>query len=93
MYLLIAYSPTAILMARRKILCPICTVDEALPVMIEGSEWEAHVRTKVHKRLAAKTTDRKHAVDIQAARGKGDTTRGDLISNVDDPTASLKIYS
>ena len=66
-------------------------MDEALPVMIEeGSEWEAHARTKVHKRLAAKKADSKHAVDIPATRGKGDTTRGDLISNVDDTTASLK---
>lgn len=70
--MLIAYSPTAILLARRKILCPVCTVDEALPVMIEeGSEWEAHARTKVHKRLAAKKADRKHAVDIQLREEKG----------------------
>ncbi|KAH9983323.1 tRNA isopentenyltransferase [Russula compacta] len=52
--------PTAILLARRKIICPICTVDEALPVMIEeGSEWAAHVRTKIHKRLAAKLSKAK----------------------------------
>lgn len=82
--MLIARSPTAILLARRKILCPVCTVDEALPVMIEeGSEWEAHARSKVHKRLAAKrTTERKQHVHTLAAQGKGDNTRGDLI---DDP--------
>jgi hypothetical protein len=52
---LIAFSPTEVLMARRKVICPVCTVDDALPVMIEeGSEWVAHARTKVHKRLAAK---------------------------------------
>jgi tRNA dimethylallyltransferase len=82
--MLIARSPTAILLARRKILCPVCTVDEALPVMIEeGSQWEAHVRTKVHKRLATKrTTERKQ--HVQAARGRGDSTRGDLIGSADD---------
>ena len=83
--LLIARSPTAILLARRKILCPVCTVDEALPVMIEeGSQWEAHAKTKVHKRLAANRTERKQHVHTLAAHGKGDSTRGDLIGNADE---------
>ncbi|KAH9980126.1 tRNA isopentenyltransferase [Lactifluus volemus] len=56
-----ATNPTEVLVARRKVICPVCTVDDALPVMIEeGSEWVAHTRTKVHKRLAAK--------DIRATR-------------------------
>lgn len=84
--MLIARSPTGILLARRKILCPVCTVDEALPVMIEeGPEWEAHARTKVHKRLAAKRTGRKQHVHILAAQGKGDSTRGEFIGSADDP--------
>lgn len=88
--MLIACSPTAILLARRKILCPVCTVDDALPVMIEeGSQWEAHARTKVHRRLAAKRTGRKQHVHILAAQGNGDSTawraRGDLIGSADDP--------
>ncbi|KAI0267580.1 IPP transferase-domain-containing protein [Russula aff. rugulosa BPL654] len=86
-----ATDPTAVLLARRKILCPVCTVDEALPVMIEeGSEWEAHARTKVHKRLAAKSTEslRKGHVHNLPAQGKGERTRGDLIGSsgsADDP--------
>jgi hypothetical protein len=64
-------------------------VDEALPVMIEeGSEWEVHTRTKVHKRLAGKKAGRKQLVDIPAAQGKGDRTSGD-IGNTDDLTGSL----
>ena len=87
--MLIACSPTAVLLARRKILCPTCTVDEALPVMIEeGSEWEVHARTKVHKRLAAKKADRKQPVDIPAAQGKAKRTCDD-IGNADDLTGSL----
>ena len=80
--MLIARSPTAILLARRKILCPVCTVNEALPVMIEeGSQWEVHAKSKVHKRLAARkrTEERKQRVHILAAQGKGDSTRGELI--------------
>jgi hypothetical protein len=90
--MLIACSPTAILLARRKILCPVCTVDEALPVMIEeGSQWEVHARSKVHKRLAARkgTEERKQRVHILAARGKGDSTRGEPIGSADDPPIPL----
>jgi tRNA dimethylallyltransferase len=55
--MLIAFSPTAALVARRKVICPVCTVDDALPVMIEeGPEWAAHTSTKVHKRLARKAS-------------------------------------
>lgn len=87
--MLIVCSPTAVLLARRKILCPVCTVDEALPVMIEeGSEWEAHARTKAHKRLAAKKADRKQPVDIPGVQGKTDRTRDD-IGNADNLTGSL----
>ena len=83
--MLVACSPTEMLLARRKILCPVCMVDEALPVMIEkGSQWEAHARTKFHKRLAAKRTERKQHVHSLAARGKGERTRGELMGSADD---------
>lgn len=60
----------------------------------EGTEWEAHARTKVHKRLAAKRAEgRRQPAHIAAAKGKGETDKtrgdGDLIGNADDPTASL----
>ena len=59
---LIAFSPTAVLLKRRKIQCPVCTVDESRPVMIEeGLEWAAHVKTRVHKRLAARVSEGKRA--------------------------------
>ena len=53
---LIAFSPmTLVLLALRKVICPICTTDDSKPVMFEeGREWEAHVRSKVHRHLAAK---------------------------------------
>ncbi|KAI0304286.1 IPP transferase-domain-containing protein [Multifurca ochricompacta] len=54
-----ATDPTSALSVRRKVTCPVCTIDKALPVMIEdGFEWAAHVKTKVHKRLAAKAKGR-----------------------------------
>ncbi|KXN90456.1 hypothetical protein AN958_04128 [Leucoagaricus sp. SymC.cos] len=47
--------PTAVLEARRKIICPDCTVDASRPVMIEqGQSWEIHQRTRPHQRLRAK---------------------------------------
>ena len=58
-------------MARRKVICPVCTTDESKPVMIEeGREWEAHARSKAHRRLAAKGVRNRHvsaAVDGQSA--------------------------
>jgi len=48
-----ATDPTAVLLARRKVICPVCTTDESKPVMIEeGREWEAHARSKAHRHLA-----------------------------------------
>lgn len=48
---------TLVLLAHRKVICPVCTTDESKPVMFEeGREWEAHVRSKVHKHLAAAAT-------------------------------------
>lgn len=71
---LIAFSPTVVLVARRKVICPICTVDDALPVMIEeGSEWTAHARTKAHKRLAAKGRGKS---PLSAAAGPPKTGKG-----------------
>jgi hypothetical protein len=58
----------------------------------EGSEWEAHARTKVHKRLASKKAEgKRQPAHILAAQGKGDKTRGDsdLIGNADDALGRL----
>lgn len=48
-------SPTAVLDARRKLVCPICTTIPEQPVMIEeGREWAAHQNTRTHRRLVNK---------------------------------------
>jgi hypothetical protein len=87
---LINFSPTAVLFKRRKILCPVCTVDESRPVMIEeGLEWAAHVKTKAHKRLAAKgkgSKRKKHSHLSVAATETGNGNKictGDVISNAE----------
>jgi len=53
----------------------------------EGSEWAAHVKTKVHKRLAAKGSKGRKHVHLSApapemAKGNETGTSG-LISNSD----------
>lgn len=53
-----ALSPSAVLEARRKVVCPLCTKNPSQPVMVEGAEWEAHQRTRLHRRLAAKAKER-----------------------------------
>ena len=41
------FSPTAVLAARRKIVCPTCTVNPEQPVMIEEqTEWVIHQKTR-----------------------------------------------
>lgn len=41
---------SAVLRARRKKVCPVCTMDPTRPFMVEeGAEWEAHQRTKTHR--------------------------------------------
>ncbi|KAI9443352.1 tRNA isopentenyltransferase [Lactarius indigo] len=65
---LIAFSPTEVLLARRKIICPVCTTDKSQPIMIEeGREWEAHAKSKVHKYLVAKRVGNRHV----SATGSG----------------------
>lgn len=90
-----ATDPTAVLLARKRIVCPVCTVDQSLPVMIEeGLEWTAHIKTKAHKRLAAKKSKGKQHVHNPARhlkRAKKDKTRtgdGDLVNNADDATST-----
>ncbi len=52
----------AMLEARRKLTCLVCTVDENRPVMIEqGLEWEIHQKTRSHKRLAVKAEQGRQA--------------------------------
>lgn len=69
---LIAFSPTAVLLARRKVICPICTTDDSKPIMIEeGREWEAHARSKVHRHLAAKRAGNRHFSATVSGTGEG----------------------
>ncbi|THH15883.1 hypothetical protein EW146_g4666 [Bondarzewia mesenterica] len=72
-------SPTTVLAARRKLVCPVCTVNSEQPVMIEeGTEWAVHQRTKVHRRLASKAKrEREVKEDIVRGRGARDDTSDD----------------
>ncbi|KAG1801783.1 tRNA isopentenyltransferase [Suillus subaureus] len=48
-------SPTEILRARKKVVCPACTLDPSQPFMVEdGSQWEAHRRSRTHRRHASR---------------------------------------
>ncbi|EIW85343.1 tRNA isopentenyltransferase [Coniophora puteana RWD-64-598 SS2] len=59
--------PTAVLEARRKVVCPICSTDPLQPVMVEeGKEWAVHAKTRLHRRLLAKSTATPHRIARQA---------------------------
>lgn len=50
--MLAPHSPAAVLNARRKVVCPICTVNPEQPVMVEeGKEWKAHIDTRFHRKM------------------------------------------
>ena len=52
---LLSLRPVAVLNGRRKITCTICTVNDSEPVMIDAADqWEAHQKTRLHRRLAHK---------------------------------------
>lgn len=67
--------------SRRKVVCPVCTVNEERPVMIgEGREWDVHIRTRIHRRLLrkanrpdARSTPQKKA-EHQESEGSQDDT-------------------
>ncbi|KAJ4488303.1 tRNA isopentenyltransferase [Lentinula aciculospora] len=47
--------PSALLNARRKIICPVCTTDPTQPFMVEeDKEWELHQKSRLHRRRALK---------------------------------------
>ncbi|KAI0320514.1 tRNA isopentenyltransferase [Amylostereum chailletii] len=49
-------SAEAVLQARKKFTCPVCSVDASRPVMLEeGLEWDAHEKTRAHRRLARRS--------------------------------------
>ncbi|KAI6118714.1 tRNA isopentenyltransferase [Pisolithus croceorrhizus] len=57
-----ALSPSVVLEARRKVVCPLCTKDPSQPVMVECAEWEAHQRTRLHRRLVTKAKGQRSGV-------------------------------
>ncbi|THH03717.1 hypothetical protein EW145_g6064 [Phellinidium pouzarii] len=52
-------NPTEIIQSRRKSVCSVCSLHVERPVMLEeGREWEAHQRTRMHKRMLQRATQR-----------------------------------
>ncbi|KAG1836655.1 tRNA isopentenyltransferase [Suillus subalutaceus] len=72
-------SPTEILRARKKVVCPACTLDPSQPFMVEaGSQWEAHRRSRTHRRHASR--DKKMHGQSVTRRA---TVHSDIPSKVD----------
>ena len=58
------HRPSDVLTRRRKVVCPVCSLDPDRPVMIEeGEQWEFHQRTKSHQRLARREIVTKEVQD------------------------------
>jgi len=53
-----AVDPVSVLNARRKLICPFCTLYPNRPFMVEeGREWIAHQNSRAHKSMASKRKD------------------------------------
>ncbi|KAF8831574.1 hypothetical protein HHX47_DHR1000533 [Lentinula edodes] len=61
-------NPSAVLNARRKIICPICTSDPTQPYMVEENEWKLHEKSRFHKRRAYKPLS---AAEIEERKRQG----------------------
>lgn len=48
------HSPASILNARRLTTCPVCTADDAQPVMIEEGLWDLHRNSRLHRRMTSR---------------------------------------
>ncbi|KAJ3814306.1 tRNA isopentenyltransferase [Lentinula aff. lateritia] len=61
-------TPSAVLNARRKFICPVCTSDPTQPYMVEEKEWKLHQKSRVHKRRAYKPLS---AAEIEERKRQG----------------------
>ena len=76
------FSPLDVLQARKKTQCGICTTQDDRPFMVEeGKEWERHIHSRAHKRLAARL---KRIQSEQQAYPKLGTTSQTLDANCTD---------
>lgn len=74
-------SPIAVLNARRRTVCSVCTIDSEQPVMIEeGKEWELHQKSRTHRKLVKRANrlnfgQQRHPVAIRTeGQRTGDET-------------------
>ncbi|KAJ3536042.1 hypothetical protein NM688_g6889 [Phlebia brevispora] len=89
-----ATNPKDVLNARRRVVCPVCTIKEDQPIMIEeGDEWTAHAKTRRHRRLASQAAKRtrssQHTVDSQRISSDDEKSSADNVeaarNNLFDP--------
>ncbi|KAI1790736.1 tRNA isopentenyltransferase [Ganoderma leucocontextum] len=54
--------PMAVLNANQRMVCPVCTIDPDQPVLVDGTKWEMHHRSRGHRRMTGKDKrPRRHA--------------------------------
>lgn len=40
--------------ANRRVVCPACTIDTDQPVLVDGTKWEMHQRSRGHRKMTGK---------------------------------------
>jgi len=51
-YLTSRDSPEEVLRAQKKKICSLCTIDASQPFMVDGSQWEVHRHSRLHRARA-----------------------------------------
>jgi len=80
-------NPTAILTARRRTICPVCTTNTEQPIMIEeGKEWELHQKSRTHRKLVSRAirlkSGQQRAASSKTTEGRQTADREDLDESV-----------
>ncbi|KAI0822648.1 tRNA isopentenyltransferase [Trametes gibbosa] len=55
-----ATDPVAVLVANQRRACEICTTDLDQPVMVDGAQWDIHLRSRGHRYMTGKGNKSRH---------------------------------
>jgi hypothetical protein len=74
--------------------CPDCTTDPMRPVMVEeGTEWDAHRRTKIHRYAAGVRNGTRRPRQKSSERSRRRDALQEELSNEEEPIGTGALFS
>ncbi|KAJ7184138.1 tRNA isopentenyltransferase [Mycena filopes] len=83
--------PTTVLNARRKVVCPICTVDTSQPVLVDEDRLSEHRQARTHRRILRKRTPEEHQ-EAQRLKNLDRPPRAPPMSSLDTDVDSGSLF-